>query len=358
MREEDFLIGDAVLSGDSRKDGLKNFKLSEGSNIYRILPPMFSLASEGKYFKYWRIHFGFKNSQGRSKVIVCVEEKDFRTKTITQNCPICDLVTERKRQYEQLKLAFERGDSRVTKDVLQKFWDEKVFPIDAQGKYYVNAVNDQGEIGVLALGKKTKDALEALALKLRNEENISILGTNGIYLDIHRSGKGRDTNYTVSPQMVADKTNPRLKGYREHILDAAMIERLKKDATDLAKLYRPITLEQIQSLVAVEGEERAKLVDKIFARPDREEGKDTSTGAQRLSNGATATMTPYVDKNGEFGVRTAEEPKTVTPSAEQTLRSEQAPVASVSAESKSDGLGLDDMNLDNLSDEEFQRMMS
>ncbi|MHA1675946.1 MAG: hypothetical protein ACTSU6_02095, partial [Candidatus Njordarchaeales archaeon] len=47
--------------------GKKVFKLKDGDNVYRILPPLGKLADAGRYSQYYRVEWGYKNSKGQNR---------------------------------------------------------------------------------------------------------------------------------------------------------------------------------------------------------------------------------------------------------------------------------------------------
>jgi uncharacterized protein YjgD (DUF1641 family) len=361
--EEELLIGEPVF-GKSGGKSFNNFRIEDGSNTYRILPPLMSLAKEGRWYQYWRIHFGFKNSEGRTKVIVCVEEKDYKTKVIKQKCPVCELVARNKAQYEKLKLINQKDPTKVTDEQLKNFYKNNVFAIDASGKYYVNAVNSQGEVGVLALPKTVKDKIEVLAERLKKEEGINPIAVNGLFLNIIRTGQGRNTDYSVEVAYVSDPNNPRSKMYKEHTITADVVEKIKRNASDLSTLYKPITVEQIEMIVNASPENRAAIVDKIFSKPEKKQNSDLNDRVSLGNTGASGVINVGVDRNGNLKVNVPEQPKEQTLSAEEQEALDALSMAETEGYSSSSNLGLDvgqkysDFDFENMSEDEFERMMN
>src|SRR5678815_2964475 len=67
-----------------------------GNNFILVMPPMFSLAEEGKWAVYYTTHWGYSGNHpsDQTKTVVrpfrCIEDRDFRSKMVRQACPECD----------------------------------------------------------------------------------------------------------------------------------------------------------------------------------------------------------------------------------------------------------------------------
>lgn len=306
----EFIIGTTNLEKPTK--GKTNYaRLQEGDNLFRILPPMHSLAKAGKYFQYWRIHWGFRASGGGARPVICIENKDFKSGIIKEHCPACDMVYEFKKEYEMLKKMHETNPAKISKDQLNDFYTKKIVAFDGDGKYFVNAVDATGKIVVLALPKTAKMAFEARVERLRKEEGIDPTGTNGIYLNFVRSGKGRDTKYSVEPQLISVPGSPGAKQYKFQVLDTEFVERLKRESTDLSKLYTPISAEDMSAIVNASEEERPKIVDRVFSRGTTDKQESQVQGLQSLGNGAVGTVKVEVTPDLSVKAVTPEKPKTV-----------------------------------------------
>ena len=56
-------LGQAKYGGEYVKKN--NYKLKDGEQVYRILPPMGELAEQGRWSVFYNVHFGYKNSEGK-----------------------------------------------------------------------------------------------------------------------------------------------------------------------------------------------------------------------------------------------------------------------------------------------------
>lgn len=346
MSDEEFFIGEAVLGNKKAFEKKSNFFLEKGDNYYRILPAVRSLAKDGIWAKYWRIHFvaGAKRKQDGSPVkypVVCVEKSDYKTKVISQECPLCNIAHEAQKEYDFLE-----SSGKLSKSELAIFKKNRIQAFEPNGKYYVNAVNSDGKIGVLGLPKTAKDSFEALWEKLKDEEGINPIGTNGIYVNfIRRVNDTGRTTYSCEAMMVPSKENPRLKGYREHVIDAAVVERLKKESVDLSKVYTPLSLEDLQAIGSASDSDRGAIADAVLSK-GRTENKQVAALDTNIP-GTGATGVARVELNtatSKLKVIAPEAPKAAGFTNKTT--NVEAPVATASAASP---------NLED--DEEFRAFM-
>ena len=73
-----------VKGHQARSEGKSwnNHKLKDGNNVFRITPP-FGVGHNGYWYKAWYLHWGFVDSEGSNRPVVC-------TKGIENFCPICE----------------------------------------------------------------------------------------------------------------------------------------------------------------------------------------------------------------------------------------------------------------------------
>jgi hypothetical protein len=268
---DNFQIGKTKLSENFQPT--QWFNLEAGDNLYRILPPVHSLAVEGKYAKFYAYHGGFKNSRGVTCHFQCIEETDRKTKVIKVRCPVCDMVRERRAQYD---LAKKQGQHAA--EQLDEFFNKFIYPFQAKKKYFVNAINANGDIGVLQIPYKLFGSIHAFFKDLEKKRNFDPTGYNGVYLKMAKRQRfpgDRDTTYSVDLAIEQDPTNPQSLRYKFHELTPAIIENMRTQTRDLNDLFKLITAEQMALLAASNGDEQVTAVDKIFARPERNENPES-----------------------------------------------------------------------------------
>lgn len=259
-------------------------------NVFRVLPPMKSLAREGKYAKFYQTHRGFRGSDNKQRPFLCIEESDYKTKVIKVHCPICDWVDAIEKQIADYKA---KG---ATDDQIREYRNKYIFPFQAERKYYINVVNQEGKVGVLPIGSKMYKSLEALALE-QGKSGRDITGMEGYYVNFKKQTRfkgDRDAIHTASLYMHPDGTG----GYRpvNQVIDQTFAQRLATEAADLAKLFKSIEVEQMAQIIALEGDARAKYVDTLFNAKDDQVGVGQATVAPAATQTApapsTATLPP------------------------------------------------------------------
>jgi hypothetical protein len=289
----------------------KWFRLEQGDNYYRILPPYGSLAVEGRYSHYWAFHGGFKNSEGITQMFRCIEKKD-KNKVITTHCPVCDLVASLMLQHENAKSMIATG--QVTKEQVDAFWDQQIFPIKAQKAFFVNAVNQQGEVGVLQLPYKAHQALDQLLKTAPGDANIGLdlTGMRGGWVKIKKVQPFKGSkDVTFGAEVVYERTSAGL-AVKTHDLTPEFIQTaVIPNARDLLTLFRSISPEDVAALAACQTtQDRAKTVDRVFGKKEPQPAENPLVVG---IPGTTATMQGRVENrpDGTFGV--------VMPAAPQQL---------------------------------------
>ena len=284
----------------------KNFKIKDGDNIYRILPSLGFNGKEpdGKPFKFYNVHFGYKNSAGKMRVFQSPEVKNRESKMI-------EVEDAAKTRIETLKAQFEAAKANRNKAEA-----ERLLPLIAGKKpmynldnnHHCNAINEAGEIGVLKIRHRAKLALDAVIKQLR-AKGVEPLGPEGRYFVINRSGTGLETTFTVKV-LTKDLEVAGVGVVQQevvHKLTDDIIKRLDTEAADLDSLYPRPTAQEVARIVAeselATGKSRA--VDEILDKKGNE---------------------AQVDDDGEDG---EEEPQAAAP-ATQSL-SQPAPAATQAA---------------------------
>lgn len=237
-------VGGATGGGNTKK----NFKIKDGDNVYRILPSLGFDGKEpnGKWSKFYRIHFGYKNSEGKMRVFESSLVKN-KEKMITSP----DAALER---LEKFKAELEKAKASGNKAMVDKLTplvstQKPLYNLDSN--HHMNAVNENGEIGVLKLRHKGKLALDAVIKQLRNKGIEPLGAETGRFFVINRTGTGPETVYTVSVKTktinvasVGDVEQPVV-----HVLTSDILVRLESEAADLDNLYAKPTSDDVAKIV-------------------------------------------------------------------------------------------------------------
>src|SRR5271156_5912088 len=145
----------------------KYWKLKDGESTFRILPPLGDLADDGIWSVFYKVHYGYRNTQGRMRVFQSCLEVDRRSKMVM----VPDAAVER---IERLKMELEKAKTSGNRNAIEKF-KQLLQQYNLDNNHYVNAMDTQGNIGVLKLRHRAKQALDAVIKKL-NTQDVDPLG--------------------------------------------------------------------------------------------------------------------------------------------------------------------------------------
>lgn len=241
-------IGTPNYGGNRRKFE----KLKDGEAVYGILPPLGDLAAKGRWSVYYRIHYGYKNSEGKTRAFQSCLVKNRKPPYMVE---VPDAAVERldllKGQLEKAKKA---GDEKA-KEALFKLVGGQKSLYNLDNNHYVNAIDLQGNIVILKLRHKAKLALDVEIEKLRKKG----IEPNGVqnrrFFTFSRSGMGQDTTYKVSVYQetvsatLANGQKADLQQDLVHNLSDDILDRLGNEAGKLDKLFKSPTSEQVAQIV-------------------------------------------------------------------------------------------------------------
>jgi hypothetical protein len=260
-----------------------NWRIKEGSNIYRILPPLGKFANEGKWATFEKLHWGYKGSKGM-RPFSCIEVKDFKTKMVKVQCPECDLIAQKKSQLEQYtnKLKAEGKSEADIKDFVKPITDW-LMAHNLDKKWYVNAMAADNQIGRLAIPHKSYEQLQLVLNDLTQKQGVDPIGVDGgVYFDFERTGSGNQTSHRVTVVQEAQKIDigngktATAMVVKPAPLTADMIARLAAEAYDLKDSFRRLTFDEIKRLVTSNGD--PDIVDSVFASPEAQNAINNMNG--------------------------------------------------------------------------------
>lgn len=226
----------------------KFWKLKDGEQVYGILPPLGDLAADGRWSVYYKVHYGYTNSAGKSRPFQSCEVKSRKAPYMVE---VPDAASERltmlKGQLEKAKAA---GDEKA-KEALFKLVGGQKSRYNLDNNHYVNAIDLQGNIGILKLRHKAKLALDE-EIKTLRKNDVDPLGLeNRRFFVFTRSGKANETMFKVSVYKkklnvagVGDVEQEVVSNLTDDVLD-----RLASEAAQLNKIFKTPTAEQVAQIV-------------------------------------------------------------------------------------------------------------
>lgn len=243
-------FGEPVYERRSRKT---SFKLEDGSNVFRILPPYGSLQEKGKFIQYYSVVWGYKDSQGKKYPFSDYRVVNYKTRMVEVESPAYLKSKELSERYANALDRAKKGDKAITSAILQKLKeDSEQYNID--NKYYLNVMDLNGEVGLLKIGSRAKKQLDGLIKELHASDKNPVSLKNGVFFNFHRSGLGRDTQYTVT--IHKEKKETKEYGIIEQTAISSIpdedIPRILNSVYDLGTMYKVPTTEQLERIVAGE----------------------------------------------------------------------------------------------------------
>ena len=260
------------------------FRKDQNTFILRILPPMGELADAGKWSVYHKVEFGYKTSDNRLK--------PFLSPRVVNYQGMVEVESEAHKRREGLKAQADQAKDSGDTSTEQRC-RELLRQYNQDAKHYMNAVDLQGNVGLFKIGHRGYQALKAEIDRLRSEGVDPIGVENGRYLVFNRTGKGRDTLYTVTEykqkqeidgptgKIVVDAPFP-------HSLTDSILSKLETDAFELNKVYPSVTPEQEYRIV----HEGPSAVDEILGNSKKtSQASSTSNTETQQELGLTSQST-------------------------------------------------------------------
>lgn len=324
-------VGKAKFGGGKKKF----FKIEDGDNVYRILPPLGKLADKGMWSKYYRVEWGYKNSEGRTKLFQDPRVVNRETGMVEVESAAYLRREALKKKLAEVTEAFKAGKASK-EDVMQA--RKMTMKYNVEAKHHMNAVNLKGEIGLLKLGHKAKLSLDAQIKKLR-DEGVDALGLeNGIYFNIYRSGTGRDTIYQVS--VYTEKVEANVNGETQliekrktHTMDDAFIARLDGEAFELEDMYPAPTSEEVEQIVKGGPEALDAVIAKYKGGSSSSSSTQKSESAPSVDTSSTSSSSTTVDaEEVEFSSEGVDLSGGNSEALESAITEEKAPAAKTEEE--------------------------
>lgn len=236
-------LGNAKYGGNKKQ----YFKLKDGAATFRILPPMGDLADEGVWSMYYRVHYGYTNAAGKSR--------PFESSLVKGQKGMVEVGDAAVERLDKLKAKLEeaqKSKDTKTSEALLKLVGGQKSRYNLDNNHYLNAIDTQGNIGVLKLRHTAKKALDVVIRELRDKGIDPLSVDGGRFFTFTRSGSGRETTFAVkvTTKTIHVENVGEVEQAIVHKLDDSIIRRLKSEAVELDKLFKKPTEAQVAQIVA------------------------------------------------------------------------------------------------------------
>ena len=311
------------------------FKLQPGDNIYRIMPPMFDGLKKGTWAVYYSDHYGFKDSNKKVHKFLCTRK--YNEKGIMGRCLICEDQEEKKKQLEVLNQKISQDNSELEQMKNNGVMNEPKFlelqdNLDAlifqkedllskirprNTAFYVNAMDQNGNFGLLGLKKTIYEALvgkrdnngrrtQGLLAKLKQDEEIEPLSPNeGVWFNFFRSGKSfMDVDYkTDVVYEIIMHEGRKLKSIKKAPLTTQQKQLALSKCQNLLKIFDYLDLSLEEQSIIINGSPdsvTAVLNNKAHKFKNKEiKNNFTETSFQQPTNVSQANSS-YIPSNEEL----------------------------------------------------------
>ncbi|MGH7241089.1 MAG: hypothetical protein ACREGB_02205, partial [Candidatus Saccharimonadales bacterium] len=330
----EFLIGQSVFGpqgGNFTKH--KYFYIKDANNYFRVLPPLFSLAQLGTWAKFYSVHRGLRATDGHQRPFLCNEVVNRKTKLIERHCALCDMA----RDLEQkLDLALKHG--QCTKEQAKEARTAYLWPLQAEKRFYMNAVDAANQIGVLNIPYRSFKSLEARIKEVQTTKGFDPTGIKGSFFNFKKVQEFKgdsQTQYPVDEYLEMTTFNtvsgpvqapmPKL-----HELTQDFIMRIKTEAADLTKLFKEVSDADVSTLASLQGPSRAEYLTKMFATPEVAKAADPNPLKTSIP-GTTAQMVSQIGFGPSGPTITTPDVGSIKPTAAPQTSGfvQQAPAATV-----------------------------
>lgn len=328
--------------------GKKVFKIQDGDNVFRILPPLGKLAKSGKWNQYYRVEWGYKNSAGKNRPFQDVRVVNRETKMVEVESAAHLRREALKNKSTELVAALRKDPTNETlkNQYLEVKAAVKRFNLDS--KYYMNAIDLNGQIGLLKIGHKAFMALKTEIEKLRKQGIDPLSVDNGRFFNFNRSnatGNFQDTAYQVTPYKERVEVNGEYyEKDKIHKLDQAIISRLSDEAFELSNMYPTVTASQVEAMV----KGGAEAVDQVLGAGDRRSDSDDEEGSDESEESSVSSSST---NGADLTATNTSSPTPPPAAAPATPKSEPAPAVEKKSEAKSEAAPAGDSST--MSTDEF-----
>ena len=264
------------------------FSLEDGDKVFRILPPLSELADSNptlaslaamdgadRWSAFHRIHFGYKNSEGKLRTFVSPEVKNNKSGMIE----VSDAAKERLNTLNaKLEEAKKSGNKAIEEQLSSLVGFGGLYNLDSH--HYMNVVDQQGNVGLLKIRHKAKLALDTLLKQLHADGIDPLSKDDGRFIVFTRSGTNRDTAFSV--RVLKEKVKVEGHGTMEKDvvsrLEDSLLSRLSTEATGLNRVAKILTAEEVKRVVETSNLMTgiSPYLDELFSSKGSEQSDNTA----------------------------------------------------------------------------------
>ena len=243
----------------------KRHKVTDGHNIFRILPP-FGANSNGYPYKKYQVIWGLIDPEsGRSRPFAS-------SLTTEKKCPITEYVSSLKKKSENIRAQMQAsGESEENIKNRLTALNKLISDLSPKTVYIYNAADQSGEVGLLELKSTAHKKMKQEMANYINDYNQDPTSLNsdendsGVWFDVVRTGQGRDTEYDVKRVSIKTK-NPQtgkisFEDDRSSLPDS-LVENYDNLAYDLSSVYQLKSYDDLDTIL------RANMESLIDICPD------------------------------------------------------------------------------------------
>ena len=278
------------LDGMTGKRDIVRFKLADGTQLYRILPP-FGTNHNNIPSRQIYLHWGHLKKDGKQTPLLCSIATE-------GHCPICAHVKLQTAKAENLKQLGKTDESEVVAKYANDF--------KAKRSFLLNAVNVKGEVGILEIPKTAIDELVLLMKSYQNKYGRNPVSlTTGIWFAFTRSGKKFLTEYKVeiNKKLITLDDGDTVEKVDTSPLPANVVENFAKLAYDIHKMYPPVAAADLLEIL------NGAPVDEVLKRRSNSSSSAESSVQTFGEYASLETLEPTVEAVAEPVAKSKPAPK-------------------------------------------------
>ena len=275
------------------------FSVNENEQVFGIFPPMFELADKGTWTRYYKVHFGYKNSEGKFRPFLSTLKIDYETKAVVTPDPAVDLINNYKAQSEQAK---KDGNLQLAARYDKLVGMKGIYNLDKN--WHMNVHDLAGNVGTLKIRQGCMIKLEDVLKKLEAKGIDPFDSVNGRYFTFRRIGTGPTTSFEVGVYAPEVEFHGRMVPEEKiRTISPELEAKANKELTSLDSLFTSLTVEEIKAVVdsvdLLTG--KSTVLDAIDLRRKQEReakknGKAASQTSSPVAAATTAAQTPVEDE--------------------------------------------------------------